>query len=71
MNHTKTSRIVVSRIITFIVSTGFLLSGFLLQAQNTNDILNLLVANRTISEEQADSMRAEAAIKQSGFQIPR
>ncbi len=33
-------------------------------AQSTNDILNLLIANKTISQEQADSIRAEAAIKQ-------
>ena len=35
-----------------------------LKAQSTNDILNLLVTNKTITEEQADSVRAEAAIKQ-------
>jgi len=33
-------------------------------AQSTNDILNVLIANQTISQEQADSLRAEAAIKQ-------
>lgn len=33
-------------------------------AQNTNDILNLLVSGKTISEDQADSLRAEYAIKQ-------
>ena len=33
-------------------------------AQSTNDILNLLIANKTITQEQADSIRAEAAIKQ-------
>jgi phosphate-selective porin OprO and OprP len=32
--------------------------------QSTNDILNLLVSNKSISQEQADSVRAEAAIKQ-------
>jgi len=35
-----------------------------LKAQSTNDILNLLVANKSISEEQADSIRAEYAVKQ-------
>lgn len=34
------------------------------KAQSTNDILNLLIANKTITQEQADSIRAEAAIKQ-------
>lgn len=34
------------------------------KAQTTNDILNLLIANKSISEEQADSLRAEYAIKQ-------
>ena len=33
-------------------------------AQSTNDILNLLISNKTIMQEQADSIRAEAAIKQ-------
>ncbi len=33
-------------------------------AQTTNDILNLLVTNKSISQEQADSIRADAAIKQ-------
>jgi phosphate-selective porin OprO and OprP len=32
--------------------------------QNPNDILNLLINNKTITQEQADSIRAEAAIKQ-------
>jgi phosphate-selective porin len=34
------------------------------KAQSTNDILNLLIQNKTISQQQADSIRAEAAIKQ-------
>jgi len=33
-------------------------------AQTTNDVLDLLIKNKTISQEQADSVRAEAAIKQ-------
>lgn len=33
-------------------------------AQTTNDILNLLIANKSITQQQADSLRAEAAIKQ-------
>lgn len=33
-------------------------------SQSTNDILNLLIANRTISQNQADSIRAEAALLQ-------
>ena len=32
--------------------------------QSTNDILNVLIANKTITQQQADSLRAEAAIKQ-------
>ena len=44
----------------------FILSASInsVNAQSTNDVLNLLVNNKTISEEQADSVRAEAAIKQ-------
>lgn len=33
-------------------------------AQSTNDVLNLLIANKSITQEQADSVRADAAIKQ-------
>jgi len=33
-------------------------------AQSPNDILNVLVANHTLTQEQADSLRADAAIKQ-------
>ena len=33
-------------------------------AQTTNDVLDLLLKNKTISQEQADSVRVEAAIKQ-------
>ena len=40
------------------------LSVVKLKAQSTNDLLNLMVANKTITAEQADSLRAEAAIKQ-------
>jgi hypothetical protein len=34
------------------------------KSQTTNDILNLLIENGTIDQEKADSIRAEAAIKQ-------
>ncbi len=34
------------------------------RAQTTNDVLNLLITNKAISQEQADSLRAEAAIRQ-------
>ena len=33
-------------------------------AQTTNDVLELLIKNKSITQEQADSVRAEAAIKQ-------
>lgn len=47
----------------------FSLSFFLLIiaesfSQSTNDILNLLISNKTISQRQADSVRAEAALLQ-------
>jgi phosphate-selective porin OprO/OprP len=32
--------------------------------QSSNDILNVLISNKTITQQQADSLRAEAAIKQ-------
>ena len=34
------------------------------KSQTSNDVLNLLIANKTVTQEQADSVRAEAAIKQ-------
>jgi phosphate-selective porin OprO/OprP len=34
------------------------------KTQTTNDILDLLILNKTITQQQADSVRAEAAIKQ-------
>lgn len=47
----------------------FSLSFFLLiiaetYSQSSNDILNLMILNKTISQQQADSLRADAAIKQ-------
>lgn len=33
-------------------------------SQSTNDVLNLLISNKTISQSQADSIRAEAALSQ-------
>jgi phosphate-selective porin OprO and OprP len=36
----------------------------ILFGQTSNDILNILISNKTITQEQADSLRAEAAIKQ-------
>jgi len=41
-----------------------LLLSAIVYGQSSNDVLNLLIANKTISQEQADSVRAEAAIKQ-------
>lgn len=38
--------------------------SFINFAQTTNDVLDLLIKNKTITQEQADSVRAEAAIKQ-------
>ena len=53
----KTTRI----IILIAVSMLFTWKSF---TQTTNDILNLLIENKTITQLQADSIRAEAAIKQ-------
>ena len=49
---------------TTIVITFLLLFSAFAEAQTTNDILNVLIANKTVTQEQADSIRAEAAIKQ-------
>jgi phosphate-selective porin OprO and OprP len=45
---------------------GLILStvSFINFAQSTNDILELLIKNKSITQAQADSIRAEAAIKQ-------
>jgi phosphate-selective porin OprO and OprP len=42
----------------------FLTTNLVVYSQSTNDILNILVANKTLTQEQADSLRADAAIKQ-------
>ncbi len=44
--------------------TLMLCAGFALRGQSTDDVLNLLIASHTISQESADSLRADAAIKQ-------
>jgi phosphate-selective porin OprO and OprP len=47
-------------ILTFIL----IIQCSLVLGQSSNDILNVLIANKTITQQQADSLRAEAAIKQ-------
>jgi phosphate-selective porin len=42
----------------------FLISDRILFSQSSNDILNLLIANKSITQQQADSIRAVAALKQ-------
>jgi phosphate-selective porin OprO/OprP len=52
----------MKRYLVFIIL--YVLLAYRIQGQNSNDILNLLISNKTITQEQADSIRAEAAIKQ-------
>jgi hypothetical protein len=40
-------------------------------SQTANDVLNVLIANKTIAQEQADSIRAEAAIKQQELDMKK
>jgi phosphate-selective porin OprO and OprP len=40
-------------------------------SQSSDDILNLLIANKSITQSQADSLRAEAAIKQQDKEVAR
>jgi len=40
-------------------------------SQSTNDILNLLIANKSISQTQADSIRADAALLQQQTEVSR
>ena len=47
----------------FFLSGLFILFAFPLQSQNCEDILNLLLANKTITRQQADSIRSLAASK--------
>jgi hypothetical protein len=47
----------------YLVSTLLILS-IVSKSQSTNDILNVLIENGGVSKDQADSLRAEAAIKQ-------
>jgi phosphate-selective porin OprO/OprP len=48
-------------ILLLIILISFTFKG---KTQTTNDILDLLILDKTITQEQADSVRAEAAIKQ-------
>lgn len=52
------------RLLLSTILAGVLALNIGLKAQTNNDILNVLVANKTISQEAADSLRADAAIKQ-------
>jgi hypothetical protein len=47
-----------------IVTFLLLFQSAIIFGQNSNDLLNLLVANKTITQQQADSLRAEYAIVQ-------
>jgi phosphate-selective porin len=49
-------RIIFSAFLIFFIGNAF--------SQSSNDIINLLIANKTITQQQADSIRAEAAITQ-------
>ncbi|HEX3007388.1 MAG TPA: porin, partial [Bacteroidales bacterium] len=42
-----------------------------IKAQSTNDILNVLVQNNAITQDQADSLRSEAALKQQDADAKR
>jgi phosphate-selective porin OprO and OprP len=42
----------------------FIFCSLKMSAQNTNELIDLLIANKNITQEQADSLRAESAIKQ-------
>jgi len=48
------------------VSLGALFLAVTVKAQTTDDVLNLLIQNKVISQTSADSIRAEYAIKQQG-----
>jgi phosphate-selective porin OprO and OprP len=48
----------------FLLLSAILLITLFAKSQTTNDILNLLIENGTIDQAKADSVRAEAAIKQ-------
>jgi len=64
MAHLKaTSNSYVKKLLVFVIISQSV-AIFQLKAQSTNDILNLMIANKTITAQQADSVRAEAAIKQ-------
>ena len=58
-------RFILGFILGFILIT-ISMSNF---AQTTNDVLNLLIKNKSITQAQADSVRAEAAIRQQEIDI--
>src|ERR1700733_11687588 len=48
----------------FVPLALFLLSAIALRAQTPNDVLNILVKKGTITQSEADSLRADYALKQ-------
>jgi phosphate-selective porin OprO/OprP len=47
-----------------LISFAFILIASVAKAQTTDDVLNLLIAKGTITQQEADSLRADYAIKQ-------
>jgi phosphate-selective porin OprO/OprP len=57
-------KLIIFRIRIFITILASILYNATALSQSSNDLLNLLIANKTISQNQADSIRAEAALQQ-------
>ncbi len=55
----------------FLAIISLLITDINAYSQNSNDILNLLISNKSISQEQADSLRADAALKQQEAEASR
>lgn len=59
-------------IMKYILSLVFFLAAITISsAQTANDILNLLISNKTITQNQADSIRAEAAVAQQASEASK
>jgi phosphate-selective porin OprO/OprP len=57
-------KLIIFRLRIFITILASILYNATALSQSSNDLLNLLIANKTISQNQADSIRAEAALQQ-------
>ena len=48
----------------YLLTAGVILSAFTVKAQNNDELLNLLIQKKVVSQQEADSLRADLALKE-------